>query len=304
MNDRRALLEGAFRWAVTCAGFASAGAVLLILAFLVAESFGLFISQAPGEPGYPVSSFLTETRWLPIKNPPVFGLVPLALGSIVVTAGALVLAVPLGLAAATFLAEVAPGWLREVLKPTIELLAAIPSVVIGFVGLSVVAPAVKSLFHTQSGLTALTGSIALAIMSIPTIVTIAEDALAAVPMSYRDASLALGANRWQTTWRVVVPAAAPGLLAAVILGAGRVLGETMAVLMVTGNAANITMDPRESVRTITATIAQEMGETARGSDHYHALFALGAVLYLVTLATNGLASSFLERARRRMSGVR
>ncbi|MEZ0227674.1 MAG: phosphate ABC transporter permease subunit PstC, partial [Planctomycetota bacterium] len=208
------------------------------------------------------------------------------------------------IATATFLAEVAPSWLREILKPTVELLAAVPSVVIGFVGLAVVSPALKEIFHLRTGLTAATGSVALAIMAIPTIVTIAEDALAAVPRSYRDASLALGANSWQTTWHVVLPAAAPGLLAAVILGAGRVMGETMAVLMVTGNAANLTLDPREPVRTMTATIAAEMGETAQGSDHYHALFALGAVLYGVTLVINAIAAFVLERARGRMAGAR
>lgn len=301
--SRARLLDGAFRGAVTAAGFASAAAVILILVFLAVESAGLF-TGSPGEPGQGPGDLLLGTRWLPISDPPRFGLVPLATGTLVVSIGALALAVPLGIAAATFLAEVAPRALREVLKPTVELLAAVPSVVIGFVGLAVVAPAIKDGFDLRTGLTAATGSVALAIMALPTIVTIAEDALSAVPMSYRDASLALGANRWQTTWRVVVPAAAPGLLAAVILGAGRVLGETMAVLMVTGNAASITLDPRQPVRTITATVAAEMGETAHGSSHYHALFALGAVLYVVTLAINGAAALVLERARTRMAGSR
>src|SRR2546423_5249851 len=233
---RRNLLEKAFQAAVTAAGFTSAAVVLLILLFLAKSSAGLFF-----EDGYSLREFLTDTRWRPTSEPPHFGIVPLVLGTTVVSVGALLLAVPFGIATATFLAEVAPGWLREILKPTVELLAAIPSVVIGFVGLAVVAPALKSTFHLQTGLTAATGSAALAIMAIPTIVPIAEDALAAVPRSFRDASLALGANRWQTTWKVVLPAAAPGLLAAVILGAGRVMGETMAVLMVTGNAANGTL---------------------------------------------------------------
>jgi phosphate transport system permease protein len=299
----RSLAERGFRWAVTAAGFASAAVVLLILGFLGKESALLFLGS-DGEPAYSLAAFATEERWLPISEPPRFGLLPLALGSLVVSLGALVLAVPLGIGAAAFLSEVAPRWMREVLKPAIELLAAIPSVVIGFVGLTVVAPALKEAFGLRTGLTAATGSLALAIMTLPTIVTIAEDALAAVPRSYRDASLALGANRWQTTWRVVIPAAAPGLLAAVILGAGRVLGETMAVLMVTGNAAVIPRTPLEPVRTITATIAAEMGETARGTSHYHALFALGAVLYLATLVVNGAATAFLERARRRAGVTR
>src|SRR5581483_4056069 len=176
----------------------------------------------------------------------------------------------------------------EVAKPAIELLAAIPSVVIGFVGYAIVAPAIQHALGLATGLTAATGALA----------------LAAVPRSYRDASLALGANTWQTTWRVVLPAAAPSLLAAVILGGGRVLGETMAVLMVTGNAALIPTSPFQPVRTITATIAAEMGEAVQGSDHYHALFALGAVLYLVTLAINGAASAVLERARFKLGGAR
>jgi phosphate transport system permease protein len=280
--NRRALLEGAFRAAVTAAGYASGGCVLLILVFLAIES--------AGPP-------------LPVVDAPRYGLLPLATGSLVVSAGALLLAVPLGIAAATFLAEVAPRLLREVLKPTIELFAAIPSVVIGFVGIAVVAPAIKETLGLPVGLTASTCAIILAIMALPTIVTIAEDALSAVPATYRDASLALGANRWQTTWRVVIPAAAPGFLAAVILGAGRVLGETMAVLMVTGNAEALALDPRSQVRTIAATIAAEMGKTTHGSSQYHALFALAAVLYLVTFAVNGLAAVVLERARGRLGGA-
>ncbi len=299
----RSLSERAFRWGVTAAGFVSAAIVLLILGFLGKESAALFMGS-PEEPGHSLGAFLSETRWLPISEPPRFGLVPLALGSLVVSVGALAIAVPLGIAAAAFLSEVAPRWMREILKPAIELLAAIPSVVIGFIGLTVVAPALRDALGLRTGLTAATGALALAIMTLPTIVTIAEDALAAVPMSHRDASLALGANRWQTTWRVVLPAAAPGLLAAVILGAGRVLGETMAVLMVTGNAAVIPHTLFEPVRTITATIAAEMGEAARGSEHYHALFALGAVLYLATLVVNGAATSVLERARRKAGTTR
>jgi phosphate transport system permease protein len=302
---RRRLREVAFEAAVTAAGFVSAAAVVLILVFLGKEAIGLFLASG-GEPGYPARDFFLGRSWFPDSEPASFGLLPLALGSLVVTLGALALAVPLGIGTATFLAEVAPRWLREVLKPAVELLAAIPSVVIGFVGIVVLGPAVKRVFDLPTGLTALTGSLALAIMAVPTIVTIADDALAAVPRSYRDASLALGANRWQTTWRVVLPAAAPSLMAAVILGAGRVLGETMAVLMVTGNAAVMPRSPLVPVRTITATIAAEMGEVMSagdGSPHYRALFALAAVLYVVTLATNGAASFILERARRRMRGA-
>jgi len=300
---RRRWAERAFEGAVTAAGWTSAAAVLLILLFLAVESLALFRPSDEG-PGQGLGAFLSGTRWLPTSTPPRFGLVPLAMGSFVVSVGALSLAVPLGIATAMFLSEVAPGWLREVAKPAIELLAAIPSVVIGFVGYAIVAPAIQHALGLATGLTAATGALALAVMALPTIVTLSEDALAAVPRSYRDASLALGANTWQTTWRVVLPAAAPSLLAAVILGGGRVLGETMAVLMVTGNAALIPTSPFQPVRTITATIAAEMGEAVQGSDHYHALFALGAVLYLVTLAINGAASAVLERARFKLGGAR
>jgi phosphate transport system permease protein len=298
VSVRRRVAERTFEVAVAGAGYLAAAVVLGILVFLGKESLELFRDADGGSP----AQFLTGTHWLPISDPPRFGLVPLAAGSFAVSLGALLLAVPLGIGTATFLSEVAPRAFREVLKPAIELLAAIPSVVIGFIGLATVGPAVKEWFGLETGLTAATGSVALAIMAVPTIVTIAEDALAAVPRSHRDASLALGATEWQTTWRVVLPAAAPGLLAAAILGTGRVLGETMAVLMVTGNAARIPHSPLDPVRTITATIAAEMGEAAHGTPHYHALFALGAVLYIFTLALNGAAAYVLGRARRRLGG--
>lgn len=299
--------ERAFEGVVTAAGWTSAAIVVLILVFLGKQSLALFLptpgeGDEPGEPGYSLVAFLTGMRWIP--NSDKFGFVPLGLGSLLVSVGALAIAVPLGLGTATFLSEFAPRWLREVLKPAVELLAAIPSIVIGAVGLTLLAPVLMDVLGLKNGLTAATGSIALAVMALPTIVTIAEDALAAVPRSYRDASLALGANRWQTTWRVVLPAAAPSLLAAVILGAGRVLGETMAVLLVTGNADNVTWNPLRSVRTITATIAAETGEAPHGSSHRHALFALGAILYLVTLAINGSAIAVLERSRRKLGGAR
>lgn len=294
MTRGRRIAERVGEAAVAAAGFSSAIAILLISLFLFKEGAALF-----GE--VPLSNFFS-TDWFPISEPERFGVLPLLAGTAIVSAGAIAIAVPLGIAAALYIAEVAPERLREVLKPAVEVLAAIPSVVIGFVGLAIVAPLVKDLFGLRTGLTALTGSVALAIMALPTIVTITEDALAAVPRSYREASLALGANRWQTTWRVTLPAAAPGALAAAILGIGRVVGETMAVLMVTGNAAVMPVSPLESVRTMTATIAAEMGETVHGSPHYHALFAIGALLFAITFALNWAAATFLARARRRAEG--
>ena len=215
-----------------------------------------------------------------------------------VTLGAVMLSVPVGIASALFISEIAKDWAKDILKTGIELLAAIPSVVLGFIGITVLAPALKQLFGLPTGLTALTGSITLAFMAMPTIVSITEDALAAVPRGHREAALALGATQWQMMFRVLLPAASPGILAAVMLGIGRVIGETMAVMMVTGNAAVIPHTLLQPVRTMTATIAAEMGETVRGSDHYAALFAIGIVLFALSFIINMLADFFLHRDER------
>jgi phosphate transport system permease protein len=226
-----------------------------------------------------------------------FGLLPLVAGSLLVTALATLITIPFGICAAVYISEVAARWEREILKPFIELLAGIPSVVIGFFGLVVLAPLVKQLFGLSTGLTALTGALLLALMAIPTVVSISEDAVRSVPASYKQASLALGASRLQTIWRVTIPASLSGIIAAVMLGMGRVIGETMAVMMVTGNAAVITASPLASVRTMTATIAAEMGEVPFGSDHYRALFCVGIVLLLATFALNMVAQRVLKKHR-------
>jgi phosphate transport system permease protein len=214
-----------------------------------------------------------------------------------VTVLATLIAIPFGVVGAVYLSEVAVTAEREILKPFIELLAGIPSVVIGFFGLVVLAPWVKWVFGLQTGLTAVTGALLLALMAIPTIISISEDAIRGVPTSYKEASLALGASQLQTIWRITVPAALPGIIAAVMLGMGRVIGETMAVLMVTGNAAIVTLSPFESVRTMTATIAAEMGEVPFGSDHYRALFWVGIVLLIATFGINLVAQKVLKRYR-------
>ena len=211
------------------------------------------------------------------------------------TLGAAALSVPLGIASALFIAEIARGWTKEALKTGIELLAAIPSVVFGFIGIAVLVPAIKQFFHLPTGLTALSGAVTLAFMALPTIVSITEDALAAVPRAPREAALALGATQWQTIVRVVVPSASSGIMAAVMLGLGRVIGETMAVMMITGNSASMPRGFLHPVRTLTATIAAEMGETVQGSDHYSALFAIGIVLFLITFAVNMSSDIFLHR---------
>jgi phosphate transport system permease protein len=205
-------------------------------------------------------------------------------------------------ATAVFVREIAPNWAREVLKPMIEVLAGIPSVVLGFFGMTLLAPAVRELLGAPTGLTAFTGAVVLAYMALPSIISVAEDALDNVPRSYRSASLAMGATHWQTIWRVVVPAARSGILMALMLGMGRAIGETMAVLMVTGNAARIPLGLDalfRPVRTMTATIAAEMGEVAQGSTHYHVLFGIGVLLFVVTFIINlaVAAMTFRKRAR-------
>ena len=243
-------------------------------------------------------SFLTGVAWYPTAEPaPQFGILTLILGSLLVTLGAVVVALPVGLAGAVYLSEVAHPTTRAALKPTIEVLAGIPSVVFGFFGLVVVVPFLQRLFQLNVGETALAGIIMLAIMSLPTIVTISEDALSAVPRSYREASLALGATRWQTIARVVVPAALSGITAAAMLGVGRAVGETMTVLMVTGNAAQIPTSLLMPVRTLTATIAAELGEAPQGGDHYAALFAVGIVLFVLTFLINLVADLVSARYR-------
>jgi phosphate transport system permease protein len=282
------LIEGLIR----VVGFSSIGFVALIFLFLLREGVPVFFEVSPGN--------LFGTRWYPTFD--LFGTVPLLLGSVLVTVVAMVIALPLGVATAVFVREVAPGWAREVLKPMIEVLAGIPSVVLGFFGMTLVAPIIRETLGAPTGLTAFTGALILAYMALPTIISVAEDALDAVPKSYRDAGLAMGATQWQTIWRVVVPAARSGIVTAMMLGMGRAIGETMAVMMVTGNAARLPLGLDflfRPVRTMTATVAAEMGEVAQGSVHYHALFGIGIILFLLTFAINLAAAATIFKKRRR-----
>jgi phosphate transport system permease protein len=277
-------------------GFSTVGFVLLIFGFLLREGLPVFFELPAGA--------LLGRLWYPTFGR--FGALPLILGSALVTLLAVLIALPLGVAAAVFVREVAPRWAREVLKPLIEVLAGIPSVVLGFFGMTVVAPLVRQWLGAPTGLTAFTGALVLAYMSLPTIISVADDALDAVPRSYRDAGLAMGATRWQTTWRVVVPAGRSGVIIAGMLGMGRAIGETMAVMMVTGNAARLPLDAAalfKPVRTMTATIAAEMGEVARGGVHYHALFGIGILLFVLTFLINLAAARAIFR-RRRKGGLR
>jgi len=247
---------------------------------------------------------LLQIRWYPIED--YFGIVPLLGGSLVVTIGAALFAVPLGLGSAIYIAEIAPRWARELLKPLVEVLGGLPSVMLGFIGILVLAPFVRVALDLPTGLTAFTGAMLLGGMAIPTIVSVAEDALDAVPRAYREAALAMGATRWQTIWRVTLPAARSGVLTAVMLGVGRAIGETMTVMMVTGNAPVVPTGPRAlfmPIRTMTATIAAEMGEVANGSVHYHVLFFIGIVLFLISLGVNMAAASVVFRGRKRAERI-
>jgi phosphate transport system permease protein len=228
-----------------------------------------------------------------------YGVLALIAGSASVTVLAMAIAVPFGIGAAIFISEFCRPRLRETLKVTIELLAAIPSVVWGFIGLTVMNPLIIRLFHVPIGLNVLNGGLILALMSVPVIVSIGEDALKAVPDSYREAALALGVTRWQMVYRVLVPAAKNGLLAAALLGVGRAVGETMAVLMATGHAVKIPTSVMDSVRTLTATIAAELGETAVGSDHYQVLFIIGILLFSITFVVNLVADLAVRGIRAR-----
>ncbi|MCU0454032.1 MAG: phosphate ABC transporter permease subunit PstC [Bacteroidetes bacterium] len=273
-------------------GITSIVIVALIFIFLLKEGLSIFLTES-------VFDFLGGQFWYPISDPAVFGILPLIAGSVLVTVGAAILSVPIGIASALYIAEIAPPRTKEVLKAGIELLAAIPSVIIGFIGMVTLGPLIKDLFDIPTGLTALTGSLTLAFMAMPTIVSIAEDAITAVPRQYREAAIAMGATKWQTTWKIVAVAARPGMVAAVMLGMGRVIGETMAVMMVTGNAALIPHSFLQPVRTLTATIAAEMGETVQGGDHYAALFAIGIVLFIITFLINAVTDLYLHRSVRK-----
>ncbi len=285
-------LEPLIEWTIRVCGFSAIFFVFAIFLFVFTSGADLILHRLD------VGEFLFSTEWYPssIANKR-YGTFALLLGTVSVTALAMLIAVPLGLGAAVFISEFTAGKVKEGLKIVVELLAAIPSVVWGFVGIAIMNPMIITLFGAPIGLNVLNGGIILGLMSVPIIVSIGEDALKAVPDSYREASLALGATRWQAVLKVLFPAARSGLLAAVLLGIGRAIGETIAVLMATGHAVQIPHSLLDSVRTLTATIAAELGETSRGSDHYQALFAIGVLLFALTFVVN-LTADLLIRGTR------
>ncbi len=284
---------------IKVSGYSAIIFVALILFFLLSEGLPTLF----GKDKIALDSLL-GTRWYPIEA--YYGVLPLIGGSIMVTLGAAIIAVPVGIGTAIFIAEIAPRWARDILKPLVEVLGGLPSVVLGFLGILALSPFLRQFLDLPTGLTAFTGGILLGGIAIPTIVSVAEDALDAVPKSYRDAALALGATKWQTIWRVTLPAARSGVLTAIMLGIGRAIGETMAVMMVTGNAAVLPIGLSalfSPVRTMTASIAAEMGEVANGSEHYHVLFLIGIILFLISLTINVTASAVVFRQQKRSERI-
>jgi phosphate transport system permease protein len=281
---------------IQAAGYSAVVFVVLIFFFLLREGLPTLMEVD--------ASSLINTRWYPIEG--YFGILPLIAGSLIVTLGAALIAIPFGIGTAIYISEVAPRWAREILKPLVELLGGLPSVVLGFLGILILSPYLRVLMDLPTGLTAFAGSLLLGGIAIPTVVSVAEDALDAVPRAYREGSWALGATRWQTIWRVTLPAARSGVLTGVMLGIGRAIGETMTVMMVTGNAPVMALTPGSlfsPVRTMTATIAAEMGEVASGSTHYHVLFLIGIVLFMISLIVNIIASSVVFRVKKRAERI-
>ncbi|KMQ68783.1 phosphate ABC transporter permease [Chryseobacterium sp. FH2] len=276
--------------------FKSTGLLVLALLggiffMLLYNSISFFFKVSPLD-------FITGSEWNPTASEPAYGLLPLIVSTTLVSCGAMLIAIPLGIGTAAFISEYANPKLKAFLKPAIEMLAAIPSVVIGFLGIVLLGPHIAEMNNLPNGLNALNGAILLAIMALPTIITISEDAIYSVPQTYREASYALGASRWQTLRKTTIPAAAPGIIAAVMLGLGRAIGETMTVLMATGNAAVFPKGFFDSVKTITATIAIEMGEVPYQTTHYYALFAIAIVLFFMTLAANLTGEYFINKFRK------
>lgn len=283
--------ESAIEWVIRLCGISAIIFVFAIFFFVLKEG-------APILPKLDLKKFLFTPDWHPTSlGQPRYGVEALILGTFSVTALAILIAVPFGLGAAIFVSEFCGRRTRESLKIVIELLAAIPSVVWGFIGLTIMNVVIQKVFRVQIGLNILNASILLALMSVPVMVSIGEDSLKAVPDSYRESAFALGATRWQIIYRVLVPAARNGLLAAVLLGVGRAVGETMAVLMATGHAVQIPHSIFDSVRTLTATIATELGETAQGSDHYRVLFLIGVLLFTITFFVNLAADLVVKGIR-------
>ncbi len=284
------LIEG---W-IFLAGILSIVVLMGIIVLLLKEGLPVFLYTPPWE-------FFFGTRWYPVSEPPTFGIFSFFVSTIWVTSVATAISVPVGIACASYLAEVAPDKLRETVKPIIEILAGIPSVVMGFIGLVLLSPLVQSAFNLATGLCGLTAGIMLSLMSLPIIISVSEDALRAVPDDFRQAAYALGSTKWEIIRYVSIPAALSGITAAIMLGVGRAIGETMTVLMVAGGALAVPVSPTEPMMPMTAAVASGIGNAVRGGLQYQALFAIGLILFIVTLAVNLIADRVLERQKRRFA---
>lgn len=276
------------------AGILTIVVLLGIIALLLKEGLPAFWYTPPWE-------FLFGTKWYPVSEPPTFGITSFFVATLWVTLVATAISVPIGVACAAYLAEVAPTKVRETVKPIIEILAGIPSVVMGFIGLMLLSPLVQSAFNLNTGLCGLTAGIMLSLMSLPIIISVSEDALRAVPDDFREASYALGATKWETIRHVCIPGALSGITAAIMLGVGRAIGETMTVLMIAGGALAVPVSPTDPMMPMTAAIASGIGNAVRGGLQYQALFAIGLILFIITLAVNLIADRVLERQKRKFA---
>ncbi|MFC1893402.1 phosphate ABC transporter permease subunit PstC [Chloroflexota bacterium] len=294
LGRRRRLGEKFIESWIFLAGIITIIILLGIIALLLKEGLPVFLYTPPWE-------FFFGTKWYPVSEPPTFGIMPFFTATVWVTLVATTISVPVGVACAAYLAEVAHPNVRETVKPIIEILAGIPSVVMGFIGLMLLSPLVQSAFNLNTGLCGLTAGIMLAFMSLPIIISVSEDALRAVPADFRQASYALGATRWETIQHVSIPGALSGITAAVMLGVGRAIGETMTVLMVAGGALAVPVSPIEPMMPMTAAIASGIGNAVRGNLQYQALFAIGLILFIITLAVNLIADRVLERQKRKFA---
>lgn len=311
--DRRRRVDRIVHGIISIAALVTISLIVLIFVFVGREALPvltsaavhaevtlktLFLPQSYGTPEAPLPYV-----WQPVSVVPKYSLMPLFLGTLKVTLVAMLFATPIAILAAIYTSEFAPRWLREFIKPVVELLAGIPSVVLGFFALIVLASFIQQVFDLDYRLNAITAGIALGLAVIPIIYTLSEEALVAVPRSYRNASLALGASSWQTAWKVVLPSALPGVFAGIVLGFGRAIGETMIVLMASGNAAITSWAFTEPVRTLSATIAAELAEVVFGSPHYHVLFFIGTLLFAITFILNWLGGRLVGRLRQRFAGA-
>lgn len=299
-------LEALIELFIRSSGWIVIASVVLIFVFVGKEAVPLLTSAEVHKEVTVGSMLLPRAEsgysWQPVSETPKYSLLPLLIGTLKVTLVALLIALPVAVGAAIFTSEFAPQGAREVIKPAVELLAGIPSVVIGFFALMVLASWLQDAFGMMIRLNAWTAGVGLALAVIPIVYTVSEDALSAVPQSFRDGSQALGANHWQTAWRVVLPAATPGVFAACVLGAGRAIGETMIVLMASGNAPTMSLDPARSFRSFSATIAAELGEVVHGDPHYRVLFFIGAALFVITFLLNLAGHAYVTRLKSKLEG--